>query len=133
MDLAPIEPPSTIKASASNVFKNDARYSADNAFDDDTGTRWATDSGTKQAWIAADLGKPLTVERVRIEEAIGERVQKFEFQYRDGTEWKTIFTGQRIGKRFQQKFEPVKAQEFRLNILDATNGPTLADIELSEK
>ena len=66
MDLAPIEAPSTIKASASNVFKNDERYRALNAFDDDTATRWATDGGTKQAWVAADLGKPLTIERVRI-------------------------------------------------------------------
>jgi alpha-L-fucosidase len=133
MDLPPVELPSLTKASASNVFQNDERYSADNAFDNDTKTRWATDAGTSQAWVAADLGKPLTIERVRIDEAIGERVQKFEFQYRDGQDWKTIFTGQKIGRWFQEGFKQVRAQEFRLNILEATNGPTITDIELIEK
>ena len=70
---------------------------------------------------------------MRIEEAVGGRVQKFEFQYREGSEWKTIFTGQKIGEWFQKKFEPVQAQEFRLNILDATDGPTIGEIELFEK
>jgi alpha-L-fucosidase len=113
--------------------KQNEQYGPQEAFDNDPNTRWATDSGTKQAWIAADLGKPLTVQRVRIEEAVAERVQKFEFQYRDGKEWKTIFKGNKIGHWFQQKFEPVTAQEFRLNILEATDGPTISDIELIEK
>jgi hypothetical protein len=104
------------------------------AFDNDTHTRWATDAGTKQCWIAADLGKPLTIERVRIEEAIPGRVRKFGFQYRDGTEWKTIYTGTEIGRWHQQKLDPpVRAREFRLHILDATDGPTISDIELIEK
>jgi hypothetical protein len=135
MDLKAIELSSQIKATASNVFqKKPGEYGPQMAFDNDPHTRWATDGGTKQCWIAADLGKPLTIQRVRIEEAMGERVQKFEFQYRDGSEWKTIFTGQKIGHWFQKKLDPpVKAQEFRLNILDATDGPTINDIELIEK
>jgi alpha-L-fucosidase len=104
------------------------------AFDNDSHTRWATDTGTKQCWIAGDLAKPLTIQRVRIEEAIGERVQKFEFQYRNGDQWKTIYSGTKIGRWHQQKLDPpVTAREFRLNILDATDGPTIADIELIEK
>lgn len=134
MDLPAISLASEIKATASNVFqKQNDTYGPQEAFDNDAHTRWATDSGTKQCWIATDLTKPLTIQRVRIEEAIGERVQKFEFQYRDGTEWKTIFAGTKLGQGFQQKFEPVKAREFRLNIFDATDGPTMTDIELIEK
>ncbi|MEI8289890.1 MAG: alpha-L-fucosidase [Verrucomicrobiota bacterium] len=131
MGLPAITLASTIKGTASNVFqKQNDRYGPQQAFDNDSQTRWATDAGTKQCWIAADLGKPLTIQHVRIEEAMGERVQKFEFQYRDGAEWKAIFTGQKIGHWFQKKFDqPVTAQEFRLNILDATDGPTIADIE----
>ena len=30
-------------------------------------------------------------------------------------------------------FSPVTAREFRLNILDATDGPTIAEIELLER
>jgi alpha-L-fucosidase len=103
------------------------------AFDNDPGTRWATDSGTHKAWIAVDLGKSLAIQRVRIEEAYAGRIQKFELQYRDGAEWKTIFEGKTVGEWFQQKFAPVTAREFRLNILEATEGPTIADIEFFEK
>jgi len=131
MDIPAVSVTPEVKASASNVFqKQAAEYGPQAAFDGDSQTRWATDSGVKQAWIAADLGKPQTIQRVRIEESLGERVQKFEFQHREGKEWKTLFTGQKIGGGFQQKFEPVKAQEFRLNILEATEGPTIAEIEL---
>lgn len=125
---------SNVKATASNVYqKQTSHYGPQEAFDQDEQTRWATDSRTKQAWIAADLGKPMAIQRVRISEAYGQRVQQFEFQYRDGAAWKTIFTGQKIGPAFQQKFDAVTAREFRLNILDATDGPTINEIELLEK
>ena len=133
MDLPVFTPASGVKARASNVFqKENDQYGAQAAFDNDPETRWATDSGTKQAWISADLGKPKTIEALRVQEAYG-RVTRFEFQYRDGADWKTIFTGEKIGPKFQKKFEPVTAQEFRLNILGATDGPTLTEIELVEK
>ncbi len=134
MDLPAQALASEIKATASNVFQGQTEhYGPQQAFDNDPGTRWATDAGTRQAWIAADLGKPLTVERIRVEEAIGGRVQRFEFQYREGETWKTIFTGTQLGPWFQKRFPPVTAREFRLNILEASEGPTIADIELFEK
>jgi alpha-L-fucosidase len=133
MDLPVFTPASGIQAAASNVYqKENDQYGAQAAFDNDAGTRWATDARTKQAWITADLGKPKTIETLRIQEFYG-RVTRFEFQYRAGAEWKTLFTGEKIGPKFQKKFDPVTAQEFRLNILDATDGPTLAEIELVEK
>jgi len=107
-----------------------ADHGPQEAFDGNPSTRWATDSGTKQAWIARDLEKPTPVARLKINEAIAERVRKFEFQYRDGSAWKTIFTGEKIGKNFERTFPAVTAREFRLNILDATDGPTISEIEL---
>jgi len=126
---------SGIKSTASNVYKGqNEEYGPQQAFDNDPQTRWATDSSTKQCWIAADLGKATTIQSVRIQEAAdyADRVTKFEFQYRDGGEWKTIFSGTKIGTKFHKKFTPVTAREFRVNILDATDGPTIAGIELSE-
>jgi alpha-L-fucosidase len=99
------------------------------AFDEDSGTRWATDNGTKRSWIAASFASSQTVGSVSISEYL-DRVQKFEFQYRAGADWKTIFTGSKIGGQFHQKFAPVTAREFRLNILDATEGPTINEIKL---
>ena len=131
MDLPVVEIPPAFKAVASNVYQNDdSNYGAQQAFDDDAQTRWATDDGTKQAWIAADFLKPQTFSRVHISEAYPKRVQKFEFQYRDGGDWKNIFTGTTLGDNFQKSFKPVTAQEFRLNILDASEGPTINEVQL---
>ena len=119
------------KATASNVYQNDENeYGAKYAFDGSPDTRWATDDATKQAWVAVDLLKPQTFRSVHISEAYAGRVQKFEFQYREGNDWKTIFDGTTLGEHFQKDFPPVTAQEFRLNVLDATVGPTINEIEL---
>ncbi|MHC1766263.1 MAG: alpha-L-fucosidase [Verrucomicrobiia bacterium] len=123
--------PASVKADASNVYqKMVSEYGPQEAFDGDLDTRWATDSGTKQAWITADLGKPQRIQKLRVAEALEKRVQRFEFQVRDGASWKTIFAGETLGPAFQKSFDPVTAQYFRLNILDATEGPTLNEIEL---
>jgi alpha-L-fucosidase len=134
MDLPAMEQPATFKATASNIYQNDdVDYGAQFAFDGDSQTRWATDNGTKQAWIAVDFFKPRTVGRVRISEAYPNRVQKFEFQSRNGDNWKTIFSGTTLGDDFERTFASVTAREFRLNILDASEGPTINEIELLEK
>ena len=121
---------SKINAVASNVNGNNADYAADQAFDEDPGTRWATDSGTLSAWLELDLAKPLTFDRVKISEACGDRVQEFELQYKVGDEWRTIFAGTTIGQDFARMFDPVTAQQVRLNILKATEGPTIWELQL---
>ena len=69
---------------------------------------------------------------MRITEAFANRVQKFEFQYRGDHDWKTIFAGTTLGENFERSFKPVTAREFRLNILEASDGPTISEIELSK-
>lgn len=136
MSLPTLALAADVKATASNVFQGlGEEYGPQQAFDNDPHTRWATDSGTRQAWIAADLGKERTVQRVRIAEAApyDNRVKQFEFQQRAGAEWKTLFTGATLGRAFQKQFPPVTSREFRLNILDAADGPTIAEIEFLEK
>jgi alpha-L-fucosidase len=69
---------------------------------------------------------------VRIDEAYPGRVRKFTLQYRDGDEWKTALTGTTIGRNFSQRFAPVTAQRVRLQILEATEGPTINELQLLE-
>jgi alpha-L-fucosidase len=134
MDLPAMALPPSFQATASNVYHDDTTgVGPQQAFDGDPQTRWATDSGTKQAWLAVDFLKAKTVNQVSISEAYPGRVQKFELQYRDGQDWKTIFTGTTLGEHFQRSFAPVTAREFRLNILDATDGPTINEVELMQK
>jgi alpha-L-fucosidase len=133
LEIAPVALPSSgSKAAASNVFQNMDEFAAESAFDDDPQTRWATDGGTRQAWISVDLLKPKKLTGVRIQEAYAGRVQKFELQYKDGAEWKTIFAGTTLGENYAHEFPAVTAREMRLNILEATEGPTIWEIRFSE-
>jgi alpha-L-fucosidase len=120
------------KATASNVFQNIAEFSADKAVDGRTDTRWACDGGLKQAWLELDLGQPKTFRRARLSEAFPNRVQKFELQRLDGTEWKTFCTGATIGDSWLKSFPPVTAQRVRLNVLESTDGPTIWEFQLFE-
>lgn len=132
MDLPAVDTRRPVHATASNVFRGMTEdYGPAEAFDNDPDTRWATDAGTGAAWIAIDFEQPRRVGKVRIDEAIAERVQRFELQYQAQGQWTTFLTGGTLGRWFQADFEPVTAQEFRLNILEATEGPTIHDIEFT--
>jgi alpha-L-fucosidase len=133
-DIAPVDIPSASlayrkKARASNVYQNDAGHAPDKAVDDDPATRWATDYGTKQAWLEVDLGKAMTFSRVKISEAY-DRVRKFELQSKDGDQWQTFARGSTIGDDYVQRFQPVTARIVRLNILEASEGPTIWEFQL---
>ena len=60
------------KATASNVFGNQAEYGPDKAVDGRDDTRWATDASTTSAWLEVDLGKPTRFSRATILQAFPE-------------------------------------------------------------
>jgi len=133
-EIAPVSMPSASlafrkKTRASNVFQKSSHYGPDKAVDDDETTRWATDSGTHKAWLEVDMGKATTFNRVKIREEY-DRIRKFELQYKNNEQWKTIFEGTKIGSEYVKDFEPVTAEQVRLNILDATDGPTIWEFQL---
>jgi len=114
----------------SNVHKDQPEYAGAKAVDGDNHSRWATDGGTHQAWLEVDLEKPTTFNRVVIDESCGSRIQSFQLQRKAGEEWETFFTGTTVGAKWHQRFEPVTAQHVRLNILEATEGPTIWEFQL---
>lgn len=138
-DITPLPGPNvpTMTARASNVFQNMPAFSADKAIDGNEGTRWATDWGTHSAWLEVDLGKPKRINGVRIMEAVefGERVVRFAVEYKaEGSEeWKAILMGTRIGANYERHFAPITARYWRLNILEATEGPTIYEFRLLAK
>jgi len=117
------------KARASNVYLNLPVHGPDKAVDDNPTTRWATDYDVKKAWLEVDMGKAVNFNRVKISEEY-DRIQKFELQCKDNGQWKTIIGGTRIGENYVKDFEPVTAKQVRLNILDATDGPTIWEFQL---
>jgi len=122
------------KATASNVYQNQTEFGADKAVDGNSETRWATDSGAKSAWLEVDLGKPATFNRAVIRQAYPElgRIRKFAIEYWKDEQWKPCYQGEKLGAKLTANFAPVTAQRVRLNITDATDGPTLWEFQLFE-
>jgi alpha-L-fucosidase len=141
MDIAPLKPSNRsnipgAKATASVIYQNDPQYSADMVLDGDNETRWATPEGTQQAWLQIDLAKETTFSGINIEEAYAghsSRVKKFELQKKSGDTWTTFHSGGRLGAHFKAAFDPVTTTAIRLIILDASEGPTISEIQLIRK
>lgn len=119
-------------ARASNVFHGDPRYAAGAALDDRSETRWATDDGVQQAWLEVDLGQRTTFRRAMLSEAVeyGPRVEAFDLQWKEGSEWKTFARGAGIGDVLSRRFPPVTARYVRLNITQAAGPPTIREFQL---
>jgi len=133
-EIAPVTQPSESlayrkKTTASNVYQNISQHGPEKAVDDNPATRWATDYGIRQAWLEMDMGKQVNFNRVKISEEY-DRILKFELQYKDNGEWKTFISGTKIGSDYVKDFEPIAARQVRLNILDATEGPTIWEFQL---
>jgi alpha-L-fucosidase len=116
---------------ASSTFFDPRPPHADpeNAVDDDVFTRWAADAGTKQAWLEVDLGEPTTFNRARISEEF-DHVQEFELHYKEGDEWRTFARGSKLGPDYSSQFESVTARHVRLNILKASDAPSIWEFQL---
>ncbi len=117
------------KIRASNFFQNKPQNAPEKAVDDDDSTRWAADYGIKQVWLEVDLGKQSTFDRITIREEY-DRIRQFELQYKDSEKWVTFLKGKKIGKKYTKTLEPVTARHVRLNILDATEGPSIWEFQL---
>jgi alpha-L-fucosidase len=120
------------KATASNTYQGQAEYGPDKAVDGKSDTRWATDSGTRSAWLEVDLGKPTTFRRAVIKHAYPElkRVRAFAIECWREEGWRPFHRGENLGATLSVRFDPITAQRVRLNITEATDGPTIWEFQL---
>lgn len=120
--------PAGATARAPNVRRNEENYAPTRAVDDDPLSRWATDDGITQTWLEIELPHPITFDVMVIDEAFGPRVRSFLLQQKTEDGWATFYEGTTIGRNWAARFDPVTARELRLEILEASDGPTLRDI-----
>jgi alpha-L-fucosidase len=120
------------KATASNVYRGLAEYGPDKAVDGRDDTRWATDGDTASAWLEVDLGKPTTFSRAVVEQAFPElhRIHKFAVEYFQDGQWQSCCQSENPGAKVSLRFAPVTAQRVRLNLIEATGGPTIWEFRL---
>jgi len=103
------------------------------AFDDDPATCWGAGEDTTSGYLAVDLGEVKTIGRLYVNEAEWDRVRRFELQIEKDGRWQTVHSGTTIGADFTVKFEPVAARHVRLNVLEATDVPTIWEVQLFER
>ena len=128
----PAPPPSLSAgkpAKASSVW-NSPGYEADKAFDDDESTRWGAAPDARSGWLEVDLQKETRIGRAVIKELGYHRTQEFAIECKDGETWKELAKGATIAGEKTLDFTPVSARYVRLNILKASEVPTVEEFRL---
>lgn len=95
-------------------------------------TNWITKRKDSTAIIELDLKTPKTFNVVSLQEniSIGQRVEKFTFEYWDGKEWKNVAQGTTIGYKRLIKFNSITATKVRLRIEQSRLNPTISEFGL---
>lgn len=120
-----------------NLLKG-ARAECDNginlqlALDDQYDTYFTTKDHDTTATITMELKKAETFDVLLLQEniTVGQRVEKFVFEYWDGGTWKKATEGTTIGYKRLLRFPAVTAAKVRLKIESSRLNPTLSTIAL---
>ena len=131
VESPPALPPSHSKglpAKASSVWG--PGFEADKAVDGDENTRWGAVASSRAGWLEVDLGTETDVGRAVVMEIEYPRTQKFAIEFKDGDTWKPVVTGTTIAGKRAYDFAAVKARYFRLNILEASEVPTVEEFRV---
>ncbi len=102
------------------------------ANDGNFGTIWGAPDGSRNGWLEIDLGQDEEVSGVVLDDSHFNRTRKFEVKAKVAGQWKTIASGTTIGVRKYIEFDKVKARIFRLEILEASDVPVIAEFQLYE-
>ena len=120
-----------------NLAKNSSILSANgkNAkamLDGKYNTSWTTKGSDSTAVIELHLPKAETFDVLALQEniSIGQRIEKFSFEYWDGQTWKEAASGTTVGYKRLLRFEPVNASRVRLRIAQSRLNPTLSEFGL---
>ena len=118
---------------ASSTWSQHPGFDAAKAGDENPGTRWSAEAGTRTGWLEVDLGAEKNVGRASIREASYPRTEAFALEYLDGDSWKQLAKGTTIAGEKLISFTPVTARRFRLHILKANEVPTIDELTLFGK
>ena len=105
-------------------------YEADKAFDGDESTRWGAAPNSRSGWLEVDLGKETRIGRAVIMELGYHRTQEFIIEFKQGDVWKELRRGTTIAGPRVFDFPPLTARYVRLNILKASEVPTIEEFQI---
>ncbi len=100
--------------------------------DGNNATHWTTKGNDTTAVIEFNLKSAQTFEVLLLQENIrvGQRIEKFVVEYKDGNDWKKLTEGTTVGYKRLLRFPTVKASVIRIKIDSSRLNPTLAEIGL---
>ena len=101
------------------------------AVDDNPNTRWRAEEGSSAASLQVDLGEIRAFECGLIED--DDTVEAFEIQIKTEDDWETIYSGKSISRMHHIRFNSVMARFVRLNILSASDTPSIWEFQLYGK
>jgi hypothetical protein len=119
------------KVTASSVHPDPVgrQYLPAFAVDGDPESGWTFDPKLKSAWLEIDLGQPSTFDTAEIHERY-DRIRSFRLQVKEHDRWVTLHQGTRIGEHFRTTFPPVTSRFVRVEVLDTTINPLVAEVHV---
>jgi alpha-L-fucosidase len=128
---APLPPePEPVKhpIKASSIWS--VEYDAAKAYDNNEATRWGAKPKSRSGWLEIDLEKETAISRAIVMEIAYPRTQEFVIEYKTGDAWKPVYRGTTIAGRRVYDFPTVHARFVRLNILKASEVPTIEEFHV---
>ena len=95
-------------------------------------TFWTTKGEKESGTINISLPQIQKVDVLCLQEniCIGQRIEKFHLEYKEGALWKVAGKGTTVGYKRLVRFAPVSAKEFRLVIEASRLNPTISELGL---
>ena len=126
-----------VKTFSQNLFQN-AKISgikkkeANSMLDEDYFSYWTTKGKNSTAIIEFNLNTLQNFDVLLLQENInvGQRIEKFVLEYKDGKQWKKAAEGTTVGYKRIIKFDPIQAKVVRLRIESSRLNPTISTIGL---
>ena len=112
--------------------RSDSSHHENNLKDRNLATSWTPSKTQPSNIVDVDLGKDCTFNVARIQEdiALGERVQSYHVDVREGDVWRTVTSGRVIGHQQLRRFPLTTARHVRLVIDKATATPAISEFGL---
>lgn len=118
---------------ASNQRGHDPAFAPAHLLDGSRRTYWATDDGLPTSTVTVRFRQPTTFDLVRLREYIqlGQRVDSFELETRQGSEWTPFGRGTSVGiGRVIKSEKPVVADALRLRLTSEKACPALSELSV---
>ncbi|MEZ4771830.1 MAG: alpha-L-fucosidase [Bacteroidia bacterium] len=118
------------KVETSTARGGSSKFGGNNITDANTETYWTTDDGVTSASLTIDLGGETEFNRVVLQEYIrlGQRVDSFTVDAKEGGEWKTLANQTTIGYKRILRLPNTLATHVRITIVSAKACPLISNV-----